>query len=192
MRGLCWLAVGVALAAPGTGCDRDVTYSYFDVGVTLDRTSADPIDDELLAVVEGCAAVAENGDRRETADLHCVRGSIPTDLGTFQYTTKQTTGTVTFSVTLKSYWGAIVARGESPPIGIVPGNKVMTSLVVKALPNAPRSPNAIPVGSDDASLPGPDGAAPKLDAAPGSDAGGPDGGVDGGDAGSDAGGGDGG
>jgi hypothetical protein len=125
------------------GCDKTATFSYFNIHVTLDRTS---IDDELLDLINGCAAVAETPARRDTTDLRCVRHRVPNDLGVFQYTTTLTSGSIKFSVVMASYDGTAIAQGQiDPPLGIAPGMTVEGTLVVKAIPGAPRMP---PTGTD--------------------------------------------
>jgi hypothetical protein len=171
MKRLAFVALWLGLA----GCDKTVAYSYFNVNVTLDRTT---IDDELLDLVSACGVVVtlDDGTTR-TGDLHCVRHSLGTNLGTFQYTTSRTSGSLQFRVTMLSYWGAELANGESATVGIAPSSTTSVDMVVKGILNAPRMPPsaggpvdaAPPVTGNDASPPPVDGG---LDApAPADDAG---------------------
>jgi hypothetical protein len=145
----------VALWLGLAGCDKKVDYSYLNVNVTLDRTT---IDDELLDLVSACGAVAAFDDGyTQTGDLHCVRHNLSTNLGTFQFTTSRTSGSVKFKVTMLSYWGAELANGESAPVGIAPSSTTTVDLVVKGIPNAPRMPPSAG-GPVDAATPGADAA----------------------------------
>jgi hypothetical protein len=170
MKRLGLVALWLGLAS----CDKTVAYSYFNVNVTLDRTT---IDDELLDLVSACGVLVTFDDgTTHTGDLHCVRHSLGTNLGTFQYTTSRTSGSLKFKVTMDSYWGAELAHGESATVGIAPSSTTSVDLVVSGIANAPRMPPsaggpvdaAPPATGNDASPPAVDGA---LDApAPGEDA----------------------
>jgi hypothetical protein len=142
----------VLAAAGGAGCDKSVTYSYFNIKVTLDRTS---IDDELVDLIDACAAFAQTPLRQDTAPLPCVRHRIPNELGVVPYTTSLTKGEITFSAIMNGYWGATLAQGELEPLGIAPGMTIERTMVMKAIPGAPRMPPGPinPVGG------GPDAAA---------------------------------
>ena len=165
-RGLVLATVWLGLA----GCDRKVAYSYFNVTVTLDRTT---IDDELLDLVSACGATATLDDgRAETRDLRCVRHNVGADLGVFQYTTSRTSGSVKFTVVLTSYWGARLATGESESVGIAPSSTTSVMMIVHALANAPRMPPSAGGPDDAAAAPGPDvGVMPEAGDAPAVDAG---------------------
>ena len=164
-----------ALALVLGSCDKKVDYSYFNVNVTVDRTS---LDDELLDLVSACGASATLDDGRvDLGDLRCVRHAVVNgnSLGTFQYTTTRTSGSVTFKVTLDSYWGAELGTGQSKTVGIAPNSTTSVDLVVSAVPDAPRMPpsaggpdaagtsdvDAAPVSTPDAGV----DSAPDVDAA---------------------------
>jgi hypothetical protein len=136
-----------ALGSAGCGGDS-TTFTYFRVPVMLDRQS---IDDELLDLIEACAAVAETPLRKDSGDLRCVRHRVPNNLGTFEYTTSLKTGSIKFSVVMNNYNGTALAAGEVGPVDIVGGMTITTSaLIVKAIPGAPRNPPGVitPVGGD--------------------------------------------
>jgi hypothetical protein len=139
------LAVGLLLAA---GCDKTATFSYFNVHVTLDRST---IDDELLDLIQTCAVTADGPVRQDISSLRCTRHRIPNDLGVFQYTTKETKGSVTFKVIMTSYFDSPLAEGSVGPIGIAPGSSTDAMLVVSGIPGAPRMPPGIITPTDDAS-----------------------------------------
>jgi hypothetical protein len=139
------LACLALLVAGGTGCEKSATYSYFNVHVTLDRTS---IDDELLDLIDACAAFADTPLREDTSRLPCVRHRVPNDLGVFQYTTSLIKGEIKFRVIMNGYWGPTLAQGELEPLGIAPGTTTERTLVVNAIPGVPRVPagTITPVG----------------------------------------------
>jgi hypothetical protein len=155
------LAFLVLASAGATGCDKSITYSYFNVRVTLDRTT---IDDELVDLIDACAAFADTPLRQDQASLPCPRHRIPNDLGVFQYTTSLTRGEIKFSAIMNGYWGDTLAQGELEPLGIAPGMTTERTLVIKAIPGVPRVPpgTITPVGDG-----GADAAPPGNDAGPG-------------------------
>ena len=145
MRRLAVFGVLAALA----GCSESTTFTYFHVPVMLDRQS---IDDELLDLIEACAAVAETPLRKDSGDLRCVRHRVPANFGTFEYTTSLKSGAIKFSVVMNNYNGTALAAGEVGPVDIVAGMTITTpALIVKAIPGAPRNPPGVitPVGGAD-------------------------------------------
>ncbi len=131
--------VGATLAL--AACETPVTYSYFDVAVSVDRTT---VDEDTLAVISSCAVeVTVNGEHADSADLPCVRGTVRYDLGHFDYSTSAKKGSLVFVVTAK-HNQTEVARGTSKTLGIVPNVTVPTSIVVKGL----GLPGTGPAGAD--------------------------------------------
>ncbi len=111
----------------GFGCEKPITYTYFDVSVTIDRQTIDP---DLLATVSSCAVSVE-GSSEAAADLPCVRGFVKYDLGHFDYSTSARKGSLKFVVILK-HNQELVGRGESVELGIVPNVTVPATVLVKA------------------------------------------------------------
>jgi hypothetical protein len=137
---LAALLAVVGLAACDDGSSGG--YSYFLVPVTIDQQS---VDQELLGLIAFCGAEAKTPQGNTGADLRCVRGRIPYQLGNFEYTTTQTSGSITFSVVLQGINHNPLASGESSPVGVVPGKTVeVPAIVVKAIPGAPRMPPDVP------------------------------------------------
>jgi hypothetical protein len=189
MKGRAFVLVCLALAvAGGAGCEKSVTYSYFNILVAVDRTS---VDNELLDLINACAAFAETPARQDSAPLPCPRNMIPNELGVFQYTTSLTRGEIKFSAIMNGYWGVTVAQGELEPLGIAPGMTIERTLVVKAIPGVPRMPPGpiTPVGDGgaDAAITGNDaGPVDARDGGTDTAADGADAATGGGDAGADA------
>jgi hypothetical protein len=123
------------------GCGESTTYTYFQVPIMLERSS---IDDELLDLIEACAAIAETPQRTDSGDLRCVRHRVPLNFGTFEYTTTLKSGSIKFSVVMNNYNGTALAQGELAPVDIKPGTSTTTpTLMVKAIPGAPRTPPGV-------------------------------------------------
>ena len=73
MSGRASVLAGLAVVlAGGAGCEKSVTYTYFNIHVMLDRTS---IDDELVDLISACAAFADTPLRQDSGNLRCVHGA---------------------------------------------------------------------------------------------------------------------
>ncbi len=117
-------------AALSLGCESPVTYSYFDVGVTLDPIT---IDEDFLAKIHSCAVVVA-GARDDGSDLVCQAGRITHNLGHFSYSTSAKQGSLRFIVKLYGLMtGDLIAQGESADVSIVPNVISDVSVVVKAV-----------------------------------------------------------
>ncbi|HEX3696843.1 MAG TPA: hypothetical protein VH374_15800 [Polyangia bacterium] len=102
--GRVWGVALFLLAVLGAaGCD---TYSYFDIHVTL----TDAFDTPTRAMINTCH-VFVTGAATSDATLNKCSPPAANDVGTFDYSTFASSGTVTF--TLKAYSGA----GEVTEIG---------------------------------------------------------------------------
>jgi hypothetical protein len=144
-RAALLLGLGGSLALAGIGCEKSVTYSYYDIHVVLDRQS---IDDDLLDIIQGCAVLVETPLRQDSADLRCVRHRVPNDLGVFQYTSNLSSGSLLFTVIMTDFDNKLVAQGDLGPIGVAPGSAPTDeTLVVKALAVVP--PPAADAGAGD-------------------------------------------
>jgi len=133
------LALGLG-AACGSGDDR--TYSYFQVAVKVDRAT---VPEDLLDLVAFCHVEATTPRGMDTSDLRCQRRAIPYDLGTFEYSTTLTQGTVGFRVLLKGINANLLAQGESAPLDILAGRVTDITVEVKGVPGAMREPMTVPV-----------------------------------------------
>jgi hypothetical protein len=120
-------------------CDKPVTYSYFLVHAKLDAT----VDFELINRIAACAVVAKTPVREDSADLGCKQHFIANDLGTFEYTTSLTSGTIKFTLIANDPNGVLLATGETTALDIQAGKTVMAELVGTATPGAkPPEPDA--------------------------------------------------
>jgi len=134
----------LVLSLAAAGCEKNSTYTYFNIDVTLDQRT---ISNDLLDTISACAALAATPMRTDTADLRCMRHKIQPHLGTFQYTTSLTSGAITFSVIMTSFDGTQVAQGQTAPIGIVPGGTTSGSIMVEAIPGAFGADGGAPDGA---------------------------------------------
>jgi hypothetical protein len=107
-------------------CDKPVTFSYFLIDAHLDPAT---VGLDLKNVIDACAVTAQTTLREDAADLHCRRHQVTNDLGTFEYTTTLTTGSIKFVLIANDYNQQLVARGESLPLDIKPGQTVTGSVV---------------------------------------------------------------
>lgn len=117
------------LATAASGCEDDVTYSYFRVKVLLDTTD---IDYAFIKTVFGCAVVVQTPHGSDTADFRCPTDVVE-DLGTFDYSTSITSGSVTFSVWFTDINVRQIAKGVSAPMPIAQGQTTEGQVVVMKL-----------------------------------------------------------
>jgi hypothetical protein len=143
--GLPVLLLGLSALSLGA-CGSSTTYSYVNVAVSVD-TSTFSADD--LKRVGNCQVLVAGAEKAKSLDLGhaCFPGQTQANLGTFQWTTTETQGWLTFEV-LFYVFDTIehpLARGISPQVDIVKGQSVSTSVIVKGLPDTSALPDA---GSD--------------------------------------------
>jgi hypothetical protein len=124
-----WIPLVLALGLL-PACDKPVTYSYFLIQARLDRAT---VDFERLNLIEACAVLAQTPVREDSADLHCKRHEVTPELGTFEYTTSLTSGSIKFVLLANDFNQQLVARGETEPLEIVAGKTVMGEVVAKAV-----------------------------------------------------------
>lgn len=126
-------AAGLCAGLLGGCGGEDVTYSYFAVDVKIDASYS------FLERVSTCVARAE-GPQTHEEDLRCSKGTVPHNLGTFDYVTSATSGSVTFTVTLKDIGGRDIGQGKTGPVSIVAGGTQMASVTVVPLPEPDMMP----------------------------------------------------
>lgn len=121
-------------------CEEQVTYSYFVVQARMDRS----VDFALLDRINACAVLAQTPQREDTADLRCRRHMVMNELGTFEYTTALTSGSIKFVLIANDFNGQLLVRGETPPLDILVGKTVTADLVGSAVPGAKPMPEPEP------------------------------------------------
>lgn len=125
--------IGLLLAlALLPACDKPVTFSYFLIAAKLDPNTVGPV---LKDFIQTCAVTAHTPQRDDVADLHCQRHQITNDIGTFEYTTTLTQGSIKFELVVNDYNLQLVARGESMAYDIKPGQTVMGEVTAVAVPS---------------------------------------------------------
>jgi hypothetical protein len=72
--------------------------------------------------------------REDSSDMHCRRHAVMNDLGTFEYTTTLTEGSIKFVLVAQDNNAMPVARGETMPLDIKPGQTVTSSVTAVAVP----------------------------------------------------------
>lgn len=141
-------AAGVAALLLG-GCTEEVTYSYFEVNVAVDRAS---VDMETLAKVAYCAMYVKDpaGSTIAMSNLPCQRGTVAFEYGKVGWSTKRTSGQVVFSVLMQDFNFITLAQGESGAITVVPNQTTPAALLVKSVAPAQPDGGVRDAGRDDA------------------------------------------
>jgi hypothetical protein len=122
--------LGLGLAAALPACQDEVDYGYFSVKVVVDQTA----DTDYLARIATCGVNVDGADA-DFSSLACAEGRFTRhELGTFEWSTDTSNGSVQFTVTLKDSTWAILGTGTSDPAPIEPGRTVETRVLVKPAP----------------------------------------------------------
>ena len=126
-RRMALLAAATLLVLGGAACSKDVSYAYVDVHVKIDPGTVTPAQ---LALITNCEAqiVAENVN--ESVSLRCRENRVPYDVGTFEWTTDHTGGTLQVVVRVLSANLVIVGETTSAPISVSPGKRTKVDLLV--------------------------------------------------------------
>jgi hypothetical protein len=137
MKALRSLGKTLALAGIGlggiAGCSDDTTYSYFAVDVALN----DMADADFLDRIATCGVNVEGADTDFSPISICQPGAVrDRKLGTVEYSTVETTGTLRFKVTVKDVAGMTLAEGTSNDVPITSGALTRASVTVVPLPAA--------------------------------------------------------
>ncbi len=134
--------------AAGGACDssKPAPRTYVGIDVTLDR---DSIVDQDRQRIDICHLLV-SGDEKRTYGLPCARGRVPYDYGPIEYASDIPAGTLTFTVTMKSITIPI-GEGTSPPVDIVPGASLRTTIKVVDVtrPDAGADGGGVPDGGAD-------------------------------------------
>jgi hypothetical protein len=127
------LALGGLSLSTLAGCEDDTKYGYFAVDVTLNEQA----DADFLARIASCGANVEGADIDFAPINTCIAGQVRSRmLGTFEFSTAETSGNVHFRVTVKDIAGMTLAEGVSPDVPINVGQVTRTSVTVVPLPSA--------------------------------------------------------
>ena len=106
-RSLCLVGLAAALVLPTSGCTG---YSYFNVHVSVDSNVTDQtlaqVDNCFVYVFEGSSTIERQRELVTTENVpppgarECNFGKTPRDLGTLDYSTAKSGGTLKFLVTM--------------------------------------------------------------------------------------------
>jgi len=134
IKGLVKLLAVSGLGLAGVaGCGDDTQYSYFSVDVALN----DMADADFLARIATCGINVEGADTDFSPIPVCAPGAIrDRRLGTVEYSTVETTGTVTFKVTVKDVAGMTLGEGTSNQVPVTSGSLTKATVTVVPLPAA--------------------------------------------------------
>lgn len=130
-----WVAALLALPLLGGGCTKDTNYTYVDVDVTVDEPT---INNSLLYLVTSCEFVVMGVDENpQVFGLPCRENNVPRHVGTFQWTSTATSGTLQFKVTLFNANHDPIGDGTSDPVAVSPGKHLATSVLIVGNDNTP-------------------------------------------------------
>ena len=121
-----------ATALAAGGCEDDTKYSYVAVKLTFnDQATA-----EYLGKVY-CSGVNVTGADIDFGPLACFNGNLGSrEMGTFEWSSLVTSGTVNFLVVVNDVAGMEIGRGESAPVSLVPNQMVTAQVLVVPDPKA--------------------------------------------------------
>lgn len=142
------------------GCSDDVKYSYFDIHVTIDKTT---VTSTQLYLVTGCQVHVVGPGISETASLRCRENRVPYDVGTFQWTTDVQSGTLQFIVRMVDANLVVIAEAMTDPLPVSPGKRTKLNLtavgaITPPVPDAGADGTTVPGGGvDGAAVDGTDG-----------------------------------
>jgi hypothetical protein len=123
-----WTAPLLGLALLASACSKDVNYGYVDVDVTADEVT---INTNRLYLVTSCEFVVMGADENgEPFGLPCRENNVSRHVGTFQWTSRATAGTLQFTVTLFDANHDPLGTGTSDPVPVSPGKHQATSVLV--------------------------------------------------------------
>jgi hypothetical protein len=125
------LVAAGAGALATAGCEDDTKYSYVRVTVTLNEQ----VTPYYLGRIYSCGANVMGADD-DFGPLACPPGGVTgRQLGSFEWSSLQTSGTVTFLVTVKDPAGMEIGRGQSGPVVLVPETKDPLTTEVIVIPD---------------------------------------------------------
>jgi hypothetical protein len=131
LRRLALVAAGAGALATA-GCEDDTKYSYVSVTVSFN----DMATPEYLSRVASCGVNVTGADD-DFGPLACSPGNVTSrQLGTFEWSSLQKSGTVTFLVRVEDPAGMEIGRGESQPVSLVADQMVPASVVIVPDPKA--------------------------------------------------------
>lgn len=124
------LLAGMVLTLAGASCSKDVSYAYVDVHVKIDPATVTPAQ---LASITSCEAqiVAENVN--ESVSLRCRENRVTYDVGTFEWSTDRTGGTLQVIVRVLAVNLVLVGEATSPPISVAAGKRSKIELLVNGV-----------------------------------------------------------
>lgn len=133
-RVACLIGSAAALVLSASGC---TDYTYFNVHVTIDPA----IDDNASIArreIDSCVVYVLAGDKQIEGwpltnldgNPACSRDKTPLDVGTMDYSTARTSGTLTFIVDMLDLDRAVTVQG-SEPADIKVGRVLSVNLIAK-------------------------------------------------------------
>ena len=143
-HGLGIAAVALALGLGGA-CGNTVSYTYVDVDVEVDTAS---LDATHLFLVTRCEFTVSGADETSSGvGLPCRENNVRPRVGTFQWSSEATSGSLQFTVNLFDANRVVLGSGTSDPVAVSPGKHLTTSVLVwasRSPTRARQTPVAVP------------------------------------------------
>jgi hypothetical protein len=122
------LTTALLLGLAATGCGKAVSYTYVDVEVNVDTAS---LDATHLFLVTACELFVSGADVSSSGTgLPCRENNVPPHVGTFQWSSEATSGTLEFTVKMFDANREVLGSGTSEPVAVMPGKRLETSVLV--------------------------------------------------------------
>jgi hypothetical protein len=112
----------VALSA----CGSEVTYSYFNVKVDIDQAT---VNDDLRRKIASCGFIVSGDDYGQVTLNNCELMRVPYNLGTVDFSTSRSRGTLQFKAVMWGLNREVLAEGTSVAVAIVPNSTTNTSVL---------------------------------------------------------------
>jgi hypothetical protein len=139
-RVTCLVGLGAALVLSTSGCGDP--YTYFNVHVTLQQSGSNLVDNATQRQIYSCLVYVladgkqiENGTELRTlpGPVACKAPDTPLDVGTMDYSTKRSSGTLEFIINMKDTDGLVIVQGSTEG-GVRSGQIVSLDLVAETCP----------------------------------------------------------
>ena len=129
--------LAAALLLSTSGCSDP--YTYFNVHVTLEQQGSTLVDNATQRQIYSCLiyVLADGKQIEDGTELRTLPGPVackapdtPLDIGTMDYSSKRSSGTLEFIINMKDTDGLIIVQGSTEG-GVRPGQIVSLDLVAE-------------------------------------------------------------
>ena len=136
----------VAAAVSAASCAKSDTYEYIDVNVFADPNTVSKMD--FATQIVSCEMYVTGAETSSPTNLNCMptQQSYP-GVGTFEWTTKLSKGSLQFTVTLFGLNRVPFAVGTSDPVTLGTGKKLTGNVVAVLVPGTMTGTGGTPGGT---------------------------------------------